>query len=104
MPTNIPKARGILKAAMRYDDPERMRDMISDALSMMTRDQNQAGRGARIQRKQITGEVCIEVLRTHRAFPKMSFEEVGRLHGLAGGRVSEIVNGLRGPDGAMLPK
>ena len=103
MSTDIPQARRLLKTVLAecsIDDGAR--SAIEEALSVMARSQSFAGRGARLQRAKITLEVVASVkLAVHRN-PDLPFETIGQAFGIAGGRVSEIMNGLRDtPDGNL---
>lgn len=102
MSTDIPAARALLKQALLSHDVGQVHGLIEEALGMMTRSQNQADRGARIQRKKIDAAMVIAVKRSLKENTNTPFEEIGRWHGLAGGRVSEIANGLRDREGRMI--
>jgi hypothetical protein len=103
MSTDIPKARRILQIVLDEGDiGVDAREQIEEALSMMTRSQRFAGRGAHLQRVKITPDTVEAVKRAVRRDPDLPFEKIGRAFGIAGGRVSEIMNGLRDtPDGSL---
>ena len=107
MPTNIPKARVLLAGARgklgktmhRYrhdaelsDELIRISNEISVALSLMTRSVKPNGR---TRRAKVTSSIVQGVLDMKEANPEMHYDEIGEYFNINGGRVSEILNGLR---------
>jgi hypothetical protein len=54
-----------------------------------------SGRKARAEQKPITAETCRRVRVYCKMYPTMSNRNVGKVFGIDGGRVSEILNGMR---------
>lgn len=99
MPTQIPAARGIIRAVHDRLDPvehEHERAELTKALGMMRRHPKHNGRTTS---QAVTRAVVIEVLAIIRDHPRLTDLEVANLVGrLNPGRVNEIRNGLRTPD------
>ncbi len=54
-----------------------------------------SGRKARAEQKPITAETCRRVRVYCKMYPMISHRSAGRVFGIDGGRVSEILNGMR---------
>jgi len=107
MATDIPKAREIIEKRIEalmadgaFAHAETIGD-LRDALSLMTRKTNK--RPARVSAPKITDEVIYGVLAVYEAYPDLAQREIGKIFGIDGGRVSEIINGLRTPQSPDMP-
>lgn len=105
MATNIPEARKRLQElATRltrieftggpgFNDLSDIACEIDHIVSeLMTR---KIKHNARTVAKKVTPEIVREVLRRKAQRPELTYQEIGSLVGINGGRVSEIVNGQR---------
>jgi len=91
--TDIPAARGLLKAALNKENVHDIKASIFEALSLMTRVQNNPN--PRIIALKVTSEIVREVKRLKAKEPTMTYFEIGLAVGINAGRVSEIINGHR---------
>ena len=96
MPTNIPEARKQLAAIA--DEVQDAAPSIAEEIRFIIRTmmiRQQTGRKAPRQRRAITSETIASVKKMAADYPEMTQEEIGRHHHVDGGRVSEILAGLR---------
>lgn len=100
MKTDIPKARDLIKDIIiklnNMDDPItqawRLREEV---LPLMTRQVQKVP--AHTTARKITDEIIYAVLDDYELEPDISHRARGRRFGIDGGRVSEILNGVRVP-------
>jgi hypothetical protein len=96
MPSNIPEAREMIKDVLASALPEWQRQRLERALSLMTRDP--AVRKARSKMPPLTEGHKDRIRAWAKQCPDMSCSEIAIavcLPASAGGRVSEVLNGLR---------
>jgi len=96
MPSNIPFARERL--ATIADDisdvaPASAVQIRTIIQTLLVR--QQSGRRAPTQRKKVTPSIIASVKQIAKDNPTMTMEAIGRRHDIDGGRVSEILAGLR---------
>lgn len=95
----IPHARSVLYEIadeLREDGDADHANQIEDVIAgLLFRRATGKPAKARKTARKITGEVVRDVLEYYAAHPSMHIRDIGRAFGIDGGRVSEIINGLR---------
>ena len=91
MGSNVPQARELLKEALDYDMSEEAREIVSEALGMMTRTYTKTK--ARVESRKVTRQMAEKVLRYYSKHPDQSCRAIGEMFTINGGRVSEIIAG-----------
>ena len=91
MSSNIPMAREILKDALRENMSDEARDLVQQALDMMTRVYTKPKTPS--ESLKVTRQMAVEVLRYYNRHPDQSCRAIGEVFTINQGRVSEIIAG-----------
>jgi hypothetical protein len=89
MGSNVPQARELLKEALDCDMSEEAREIVSEALGMMTRVHTKPR--AQLESNKITREMASNVLNYYSKHPDRSCRAIGEMFNINSGRVSEII-------------
>jgi hypothetical protein len=91
MGSNVPQARELLKEALGCDMSEEAREIVSEALGMMTRTYIKPK--TRVESRKVTRQMAEQVLRYYNNHPDQSCRAIGEVFTINQGRVSEIIAG-----------
>ena len=97
MSSNIPLARQLLEQAMTCEMSDDAKQLVREALSMMTRLQTKPKTPS--ESRKVTREMASKVLEYYSRHPQKSCRAIGEVFKINQGRVSEIIAG--GSDGLM---
>lgn len=103
----IPHARELLGGVasdMREHGMDEQADLVDAIVSELMCRRTPAKPIARAKTRKIDGELVQRVLQHHKQHPHMSNRERGAIFGIDGGRVSEIIQGLRTPESPDIKK